>query len=122
MNLEEANAALDELAGELPQEFYRDLNGGILLSPEVKHHPEEPGLYVMGEYHTHPALGRYIIIYYGSFQRVYGGLPPAHWKRELRRTLRHEFTHHVESLAGAKDLERKDAENIERYRAMRNEE
>ena len=123
VNMEEAGAMLDELAEELPAEFYRELNGGILLNPEAKRHPNEPGLYIMGEYHTHHALGRYIVIYYGSFARLYGGLPPAHWKRELRHTLRHEFTHHVESLAGARDLERKDEERMERYkRGIRSEE
>ena len=115
MTYEEAGVLLDKLAEELPEDFYRDLNGGILLNPEAKPHPDAPGLYIMGEYCIRPVLGRYIVVYYGSFTRVHGGLPPEGWERELRRTLRHEFTHHVESLAGDKSLERRDKEDLERY-------
>jgi hypothetical protein len=38
-------------------------------------------------------------------------------KAELRRILRHEFTHHLESLAGEKGLEIKDRIEIEKYKA-----
>ena len=30
---------LDEIADEIPREFYHELNGGILLRPEAKLHP-----------------------------------------------------------------------------------
>ena len=119
MTIEQAGAVLDELAEELPPEFYRELNGGILLDPGTKPHPDAPGLLIMGEYHVQPALGRYIVIYYGSFARLYGGLSDEEWTNELRRTLRHEFTHHVESLAGARDLEIKDEDQMDRYWASR---
>ena len=33
---EEVGTMLDEIAAELPQEFYKDLNGSIILLPEVK--------------------------------------------------------------------------------------
>jgi len=116
MTIEEAGVLLDTLAEELPTEFYRELNGGVLLESGAKPHPDVPGLFVMGEYHTHPVLGRYIVIYYGSFVRLFGGMPDSHWTSELRRTLRHEFTHHIESLAGARDLERWDEEQMDKYR------
>ena len=121
MTIEEAGHLLDALAEELPPEFYRELNGGILLDPKAKPHPDASGLLIMGEYHVHPALGRYIIIYYGSFARLYGGLPDSSWEGELRRTLRHEFTHHVESLAGVRDLERRDEDDMDRYWASQGE-
>ena len=31
---------LDELATEFPQDFYKDLNGGIVLMPEKKLHKD----------------------------------------------------------------------------------
>jgi hypothetical protein len=37
-------------------------------------------------------------------------------KDELRRVVRHEFTHHIESLAGERGLEIKDAIAMERYK------
>jgi hypothetical protein len=122
LTLEEAGALLDTLAGELPQEFYRELNGGVLLAPETKRHPEaRPGdpLYIMGEYLSGGALGRQVILYYGSFVRVLGDSPRADWEAELRVTLRHEFTHHIEALAGERGLEIKDAAAMARYRARK---
>ena len=119
MTIEETGALLDRLAEELPTLFFQELNGGILLDPAEKRHPAAPELFIMGEYHTHYALGRYIVIYYGSFARLYGHASPEHWEREMRRTLRHEFTHHIESLAGERGLERKDEEQMDRYWASK---
>ena len=115
MTIEEAGLLLDKLAEELPAEFFGDLNGGVLLDPGEKRHPSSSSLCILGEYHTHPVLGRQIIIYYGSFARTYGGASPHTWEDELRRTLRHEFTHHIESLAGERTLERRDREQIEEF-------
>ena len=119
--IEVVERMLEELAGEFPQEFYNELNGGILLLPDAKL-SEKPGLdnvYILGEYHHNHSMGRYIVIYYGSFQMVYGMLSEEELRHQLFHTLRHEFTHHVESLAGEKGLEIKDKKRIEAYYAQR---
>ena len=36
-------------------------------------------------------------------------------KEQLIRVLKHEFTHHIESLAGERELEIKDAKYIQNY-------
>ncbi|MCB6367117.1 metallopeptidase family protein [Intestinibacillus massiliensis] len=117
VTIDEAHDLLDEVAQELPEEFWEGLNGGVSLLPQSKRSPEARAddLYVLGEYRIDPALGRYINIYYGSFQRLFGDIPPQRLKKKLRKTLFHEFTHHVESLAGERGLEIKDAEQMARY-------
>lgn len=117
VSIDEANIMLDEIAEELPTEFYKKLNGGILLVPDEKLHPKNRNsdLYILGEYHSNTNMGRYIIIYYGSFIRVHGDLEPKSFKEKLRKILLHEFTHHLESLAGERNLEVKDAQNIANY-------
>ena len=116
LTIDEVGTLLDEIAEEIPKEFYRYLNGGIILFDEEKPHPRAPGkLCIMGEYHNQRDLGRCIRIYYGSFARVYGHLSPAAAKAELRKILLHEFTHHLESLAGERDLEITDAIQIEDF-------
>lgn len=117
VTIDEAHDLLDEVAQELPEEFWEGLNGGVSLLPQAKRSPEARAddLYVLGEYRIDPALGRYINIYYGSFQRLFGDIPPQRLKKKLRKTLFHEFTHHVESLAGERGLEIKDAEQMARY-------
>ena len=118
VSFDEIGIMLDDIANELPEDFYRELNGGITLLPDVRIHPESGksgDLYILGEYH-HDHLGRYINMYYGSFVILYKYLGPLRQKEELRRILLHEFTHHLESLAGERGLEIKDIQNLERYK------
>ena len=119
VSIEEAHDLLDEVAQELPEEFWNDLNGGVSLLPDLKRSPDAvtDDLFVLGEYCIQPVLGRYINIYYGSFQRIYGDCSAEAMKRHLRKTLFHEFTHHVESLAGERGLEIKDERQMQAYMA-----
>ena len=105
---------LDRLAEELPPEFYRDLSGGIVLMPEAKASPHGPDLLIMGEY-CRSQMGRMIKIYYGSFERMYSWMDEEQLTEQLREVLRHEFTHHIESLAGERGLEIKDEQQIRAY-------
>jgi len=73
-------------------------------------------LYIMGEYHNSRIMGRTIIIYYGSFMQAYGHIPEDKLKARLRKTLKHEFRHHLESLAGEDDLEVEDAIQMIKYK------
>ena len=121
ITIDEMQEILDELAEELPQVFYRDLNGGILLLPEVKESEYSrkgqsgSDLFTLGEYHHGGAMGNYIKIYYGSFERIFSHLTNEEMKNELRRTLRHEFRHHIETLAGDDDLADEDSVFIRNY-------
>ena len=114
---DEVGRMLDEIAAELPQEFYKELNGGVILLPEAKldKRSRNRDLYIMGEYHSGGGMGRYITIYYGSFERLYKHLEKEALKEQLAHTLKHEFTHHLESLAGERGLEIKDAQFMEDY-------
>lgn len=124
VSIDEAHALLDQVAQELPEEFWYELNGGVSLLPKAKRSPmaRADDLYVLGEYRIDPAMGRYINIYYGSFVRLFGDISTEKFKRKLRKTLFHEFTHHVESLAGERGLEIKDAEQMARYLRSHGEE
>lgn len=117
ITLEEMEEMLDEIASGFPQELYQELNGGIILLPDVKLNSisRKNDLYIMGEYHAGGNMGRYIAIYFGSFFQVYGHLGKEEIKNRLIHTLKHEFTHHLESLAGERDLEIKDAQYLANY-------
>ena len=121
MDIDGFQRILEEVAATIPAELLRDLNGGIALQPEAKYHPfaQARDLYIMGEYNVQiPGLGRYIAIYYGSFERVFGAATPnkdANLQEEVRKTLIHELRHHIESLSGVKDLEREDERSLEAY-------
>ena len=119
ITIDEMQIILDELAEELPQEFYHELNGGILLLPELRMSPyaKTEDLYILGEYRVNGAMGRYIVMYYGSAMKAYGWMDADAIKKELRKTLRHEFRHHLESLSGERGLELEDNEYIRKYLA-----
>ena len=114
--IEEVNEMLDEIAAELPGEIFRDLNGGVSLLAETKRSDRDPsgGLYTLGEYRR-DQMGRYIVIYYGSLCAAYGNSSPKKMRKHLRDVLTHELTHHLESLAGDRSLEKQDAEDIYDY-------
>lgn len=107
---------LDDVAAELPDEVFRELNGGVSLLPEAKLSAADPngGLYTLGEYHR-DQMGRYVVIYYGSIRAVHGRDTPGQMRANLKRILAHELTHHIESLAGARDLEIEDENQIDEY-------
>ena len=111
---------LDELAEEFPEEFYRELNGGISLLPQAVEDPQGEDLYIMGEY-CNDMMGRYINLYYGAFAALaeQEDWTEEDWTEELYTTLAHEFTHHMEGLAGERGLEIRDELELEQYRRER---
>lgn len=115
--IEEVQILLDEIAMEFPQEFYKDLNGGIVLLPKVKLHKKsvDDDLYVMGEYIRDRISGRYIVVYYGSIEKLYGNLSINRLKNKIRSVVKHEFLHHFESLAGERHLEIEDERQLNQY-------
>ena len=118
-SMEAIRDMLDEIQEALPPILFEELNGGVLLLPEHKLHPEsrkEDKLYIKGEYHRSPILGRQIIIYYGTFKKLYADKSEKKIYKALKKTLHHEFVHHIESLGGEKDLEIDDAIRLEAYR------
>lgn len=117
VNIDEFEGLLNEVAEELPQVFYQELNGGILLQENAKVHPKarQDDLYILGEYTRSYTLGRFITIYYGSFMKMYEHLEAEPLKEEIRRVLRHEFRHHMEGQAGLRDLEVEDKVQLAQY-------
>ncbi|MDI9498468.1 MAG: hypothetical protein QM270_08310 [Bacillota bacterium] len=115
--IEATQAILEELVAELPAALFSGLNGGVSLTERAPlHEQSQPGrpLYVLGAYHR-DSLGRYVLLHYGSLRRCFGHLPHDAYVSELRRVLRHELRHHVESLAGEHGLIDFDREQIAAY-------
>ena len=116
LTFDEVAQLLDEIADSFPQEFYEHLNGGVLLLPEADFHPDTPDLLTMGLY-CHDMMGRYIKIFYGSMAQLAKNekWTREDWEDELWGTLSHEFTHHLEGLAGERALEIKDEIQMDEY-------
>ncbi len=112
LSIDEVYDILDEVYAELPEALFEGLNGGVLLLEDEVPDPEAgEDVYILGDY-CHDEMGRYINIYYGSFAALFFDEPREVWVDELRTTLRHELTHHVEGLAGDRSLEYKDSAQL----------
>lgn len=116
LSIDEVYDILDEVYSELPDPLFDGLNGGVLLLENALPDPEAgEDVYIMGEY-CRDEMGRYINIYYGSFVALLSDEGRDVWVEELRTTLRHELTHHVEGLAGERGLERFDEAELAWFR------
>ena len=114
---------LEEIAQEFPEAFFEGLDGGIQLEEKALPDPDFPPgeMYIMGEY-VHDNLGRYILLYYGSFAALLEEEDEEVWKDEIFATVAHEFTHHLEEDAGLHNLDDKDLEFLQEALAEYEEE
>lgn len=103
---------VSELLDEFPEPFFRDLSGGVLVSPDtiVPEYAQGNDLYTMGLYKTYSGV-RQIIVYKGSFDRVYPHADEEEARSRLRGILRHEFRHHLEYSGGVHDADSLEAED-----------
>ena len=119
LSFDQAGELLDELMEPFPEALFEGLNGGVHLVEEAMPDPEFPQaeLYIMGGYHE-DLLGRYINLYYGSFAAAAEReeWTEEDWAAELRQTLSHELTHHMEGRGGLHALDDKDAEQLAAWR------
>ena len=110
---------LDEIAEGFPPALFEELNGGVNLLEDTVPDPEFPEgeMYILGEF-CEDLLGRYINLYYGSFAALAAqeDWDETIWREELRTTLSHELTHHMESRSGLHALDDKDAEELRQFR------
>lgn len=117
LTLEDFTEMMNEIYADLPEDLLAGLNLGIIIEEGSKLHSEaiDGDLFVLGEY-RHGPMGSGIVIYYGSFSRLYPSLSVGEWAVKAREVLYHELRHHLERKAKNIDLELEDARMIEEYK------
>lgn len=112
ITVSEYKRIITELLDEFPEEFFRELSGGVIVSEAfvIPDYAENNDLYIMGHYKMYAGI-RQIILYKGSFDRVYPHADAEQAKSLLRGILRHEFRHHLEYLGGIHDSESLEAKD-----------
>ena len=95
---------ISELLDELPEEFFRELSGGVIVSEAtvIPDYARENDLYTLGQYQIYSGI-RQIVMYKGSFDRAYPRADGDGARELLRGILRHEFRHHMEALGGIRN-------------------
>ena len=102
---EEFQNILTELLDELPDAFFRELSGGVIVSEtvEIPDYARADDLFTLGKYKVYSGV-RQVVLYKGSFDRVYPNADAAAAKEILRGVLRHEIRHHLEYLGDRKSV------------------
>ena len=119
LTFDQVGEILDDLADAFPHVLFDGLNGGVNLLEDTVPDPDFPEgeMYILGEY-CDDLLGRYINLYYGSFAALAEreDWDEQVWGEELRITLSHELTHHMEARGGLHALDDRDAEELAAWR------
>lgn len=123
IGIAEYRTIVSELMDELPEEFFRELSGGVIVSEAmvIPDYARGNDLFTLGVYKVYSGM-RQIVMYKGSFDAAYPQADAAEAKRILRGVLRHEFRHHMEFLGGvhnAESLEAADERKKQAYLAAR---
>ena len=125
ISTEEYREIISELMDELPEAFYRELTGGVIMSEAlvIPDYAQENDLYTLGQYQVYYGV-RQIVMFKGSFDRVFPNADVAQARDILRGVLRHEFRHHIEFLGGihnSSSLEAEDERKKQSYLAQHEE-
>ena len=101
IRMDEYKQIVSELMDELPEAFFRELSGGVIVSEarEIPDYAVGNDFYTLGQYEVSSGM-RQIILFKGSFDRVYPHADADEARKLLRGVLRHELRHHLESLGG----------------------
>ena len=98
---EQYNSIISELLDELPDAFFRELSGDVIVSEAlvIPDYAKGNDLYTLGQYQIYSGI-RQIVMFHGSFNSAHPNVGLFEAKDLLRGILRHEFRHHLEYLAG----------------------
>ena len=123
LTMEAYKTIISSLMDELPEEFYRELSGGVIVSESlvIPDYAQGNDLYTLGQYQIYSGI-RQIVMFKGSFDQVYPNADAAEAREILRGILRHEFRHHLESLGGihnSSSLEAEDEREKQAYLSRR---
>ncbi len=121
ITIEQYNTIVSELLDELPEEFFRELSGGVIVSEAlvIPDYARDNDLFTMGQYQVYSGV-RQIVMFHGSFNRAHPNVDLSEAKDLLRGILRHEFRHHLEYLGGihnSSSLEAEDERKKQSYLA-----
>ena len=121
ISTEAYKAIISDLMDELPEAFFRGLTGGVILSEAlvIPDYAKGSDLYTLGQYQVCYGV-RQIVMFKGSFDRLFPNADVPEARGILRDVLRHEFRHHIEFLGGihnSSSLEAEDARQKRTYLA-----
>ncbi|MBQ9663827.1 MAG: hypothetical protein IJV40_11815 [Oscillospiraceae bacterium] len=119
ISIDEYKSIVSGLLDELPEPFFQKLSGGVIVSEAlvIPDYAQGNDLFTLGEYQFYSGI-RQIVLFKGSFDRVYPDADAIEARELIRGILRHEFRHHLEFLGGihnSASLEAQDERDKQSY-------
>jgi hypothetical protein len=98
--------------------FFRELTGGVIMSEAlvIPDYAQGNDLYTLGQYQVYYGV-RQIVMFKGSFDRLYPQADESDAREILRGVLRHEFRHHIELLGRIRNSSSLEAEDARKKQA-----
>ena len=112
IGIEEYRRIVSELLDELPEDFFKELSGGVIVSEArvLPNYARGNDLFTLGQYQVFSGI-RQITMFKGSFDQAYPQADVTEAREILRGVLRHEFRHHLEFLGGIHNSSSLEAED-----------
>ncbi len=112
IGIEEYRRIVSELLDELPEDFFKELSGGVIVSEArvLPNYARGNDLFTLGQYQVFSGI-RQITMFKGSFDQAYPQADETEAREILRGVLRHEFRHHLEFLGGIHNSSSLEAED-----------
>ena len=112
IGIEEYRRIISELLDELPEDFFKELSGGVIVSEArvLPNYARGNDLFTLGQYQVFSGI-RQITMFKGSFDQAYPQADVTEAREILRGVLRHEFRHHLEFLGGIHNSSSLEAED-----------
>ena len=119
-DIDKIHEILNNIVDSIDPVLFEGLNGGVILSENIKFHPESKNndLLIIGEYQRFGSIKR-IMIYYGSLKRQISNYTEEQIYERLEELIYHELMHHIEYKAKVNDLVIEDKEFIRKHKLKR---
>jgi len=117
INFEKFEALFEEELNRIPERFKRGINSFAVEKRAVRQPGANLSLYILGHYFSNfRYTGPAVVLYYGSFSKVFRGMSEKRIRKEIAKTLAHEILHHWENQSGIDDLGEEDRRKLQHWK------
>lgn len=98
---------------KIPEPFKKGIAQFVVEQKAKRYSIALPMLYTLGEYCPRGDFNRpMVVLYYGSFKKIYSKKSEENMRDEIAKTLAHEILHHWELTSGYDDLGEEDRRKL----------
>ncbi|GAB4282995.1 MAG: hypothetical protein Kow0029_28820 [Candidatus Rifleibacteriota bacterium] len=117
LSFDQFNYLFLEQLNEIPDRFKEGISQFVVEERELRLNRYMMGIYTLGQYFPKGYIGQpVVVLYYGSFRRVFPHLQVNALRKEIAKTIAHELLHHWELRSGYDSLGEEDKERLAEWK------